>query len=87
MDEKIALVRNSPRKSFSPGYRTSATKTAVKPLAHQTWEVGEVVLHPSFGQGQITHVLGTGEKLYIAVNFPGLGKKILDPRTAALEKI
>jgi DNA helicase II / ATP-dependent DNA helicase PcrA len=81
------LSGDSPRKSFSPGYRTSATKTAVKSASTQTWDVGEVVLHPSFGQGQITHVLGTGEKLYIAVNFPGLGKKILDPRTAALEKI
>jgi DNA helicase II / ATP-dependent DNA helicase PcrA len=49
--------------------------------------VGEVVLHPSFGQEQITYVLGTEERRYIAVNFPGLGKKILDPRTAALEKI
>ena len=87
MDEKIALIRDSPRKSFFPGYRTAATKTAVKPVEQQTWEVGEVILHSSFGQGQITNILGTGEKLYIAVNFPGLGKKILDPRTAAVEKI
>jgi DNA helicase II / ATP-dependent DNA helicase PcrA len=59
----------------------------IKPVATQTWDVGEVVLQPSFGQEQVTYGLGTGEKLYIAVNFPGLGKKILDPRTAALEKI
>jgi DNA helicase II / ATP-dependent DNA helicase PcrA len=49
--------------------------------------VGEVVLQPSFGQEQVPHGLGMGEKLYIAVNFPGLGKKILDQRTVALEKM
>jgi len=45
------------------------------------------VLHSSFGEGTITHLFGSGEKISIAVKFEGMGPKILDPRLAPIQKI
>lgn len=51
------------------------------------WQVGDRVLHKTFGEGEITHVLGKGRKTTLAVSFPGLGKKILDPKVAPMEQV
>jgi DNA helicase-2/ATP-dependent DNA helicase PcrA len=51
------------------------------------WQVGDRVLHKTFGEGEITHVLGSGRKTTLAVSFPGLGKKILDPKVAPMEEV
>jgi DNA helicase-2/ATP-dependent DNA helicase PcrA len=49
--------------------------------------VGDRVLHASFGEGEITHTFGSGEKVSIAVKFAGMGPKILDPRLAPIEAL
>ena len=49
--------------------------------------VGDQVSHASFGIGEITHTFGSGEKVSIAVKFPGMGPKILDPRLAPIEPV
>ena len=49
--------------------------------------VGDQVMHASFGVGEITHTFGSGEKVSIAVKFPGMGPKILDPRLAPIEPV
>ncbi|UFP96401.1 UvrD-helicase domain-containing protein [Gloeobacter morelensis] len=75
--------------------RIAARPTAVPPPAPparrkspaQNWAVGDRVEHDQFGLGQITHVLGVGEKQYLAISFPGQGKKVIDPRLAPLRKI
>ncbi|MGB7712432.1 MAG: DNA helicase PcrA [Microcoleus sp.] len=51
------------------------------------WKAGDRVLHPAFGLGEVTHVLGAGEKVNLAINFSGLGRKIIDPRTAKLQRL
>jgi DNA helicase-2/ATP-dependent DNA helicase PcrA len=51
------------------------------------WKAGDRVVHPAFGVGEITHVLGAGDKINLAVKFSGLGRKIIDPRTAKLQRI
>jgi DNA helicase-2/ATP-dependent DNA helicase PcrA len=53
----------------------------------QTWAVGDRVLHNAFGEGEVTHLLGSGHKQNLAVKFSGLGQKIIDPRIAPIEKI
>ncbi|QLE56256.1 DNA helicase PcrA [Nostoc sp. TCL26-01] len=53
----------------------------------QNWQVGDQVLHKTFGIGEITHVFGTGNKLSVAVKFASLGQKIIDPRVAQLQKV
>ena len=47
--------------------------------------VGARVRHATFGEGQVTRVIGSGLRATLAISFPGLGQKILDPRFATLE--
>ncbi|MFS8119023.1 MAG: 3'-5' exonuclease, partial [Microcoleus sp.] len=51
------------------------------------WKTGERVFHHAFGVGEITHVLGVGDKTNLAIQFKGLGRKIIDPRTAKLQRV
>ena len=53
--------------------------------AARSWSVGEKVIHANFGEGEVTHTFGSGEKISIAVKFIGMGSKILDPRLAPIE--
>ena len=50
------------------------------------WQVGDRVLHKTFGIGDITHVFDAGNKTSVAVKFISLGTKIIDPRVAQLQK-
>lgn len=52
-----------------------------------SWRVGDRVIHRSFGVGQITHVFGSSTKQSVAIKFPNLGQKIIDPKIVGLEKI
>ncbi|NJL98722.1 MAG: hypothetical protein HC924_07865 [Synechococcaceae cyanobacterium SM2_3_2] len=74
-----------------PPLSKSTPSTTAKPRgirADQSWTVGERIEHSQFGFGQITHVFGSGQKVTLAVKFPGLGQqKILDPRLAPIEKV
>jgi DNA helicase-2/ATP-dependent DNA helicase PcrA len=49
--------------------------------------VGDRVRHEKFGEGVVARIIGSGEKATLAVSFPGLGQKILDPRIAPLERL
>ncbi|MFN7865290.1 MAG: 3'-5' exonuclease, partial [bacterium] len=51
------------------------------------WQVGDRVLHSTFGEGEVTHILGEDKKMNLAVKFSGLGQKIIDPRTAHIQLI
>ncbi len=57
------------------------------PSPGKSWSVGDLVVHSSFGKGEITHVFGSGEKISIAIKFVGMSSKILDPRLAPLKSI
>lgn len=75
-----------------PEGTTSASANAVRRrhAGHapgRSWTPGDRVLHTSFGEGQVTHVFGSGEKVSIAVKFSGMGPKILDPRLAPIQVI
>ena len=56
-------------------------------LPSQNWQVGDAVIHKTFGEGKVTHVFGEREKVSIAVKFSNLGQKILDPSVAPMEKV
>ena len=63
---------------------SSAPANAVRrrqagPAPGRSWQVGDQVIHASFGVGEITHTFGSGEKVSIAVKFAGMDPKILDP--------
>lgn len=61
--------------------RQAATKTP------QNWQVGDRVLHTTFGVGKVTHIFSSGTKMSIAVEFSGAGRKILDPAIAPLQRL
>ncbi|MGK7901887.1 MAG: DNA helicase PcrA [Hormoscilla sp.] len=68
------------RKGGSPG-RIAGTSTS------QNWRKGDRVVHRSFGPGEITHVFGKGQKISVAIKFPGAGQKIIDPQLDQLQKL
>ena len=49
--------------------------------------MGDRLRHSSFGEGHVTHLFGSGEKISIAGKFEGMGPKILDPRLAPIEPV
>jgi DNA helicase-2/ATP-dependent DNA helicase PcrA len=53
----------------------------------QDWKVGDILIHDTFGKGEVTHVFGSGNKISIAVKFADLGQKILDPTIANLQRV
>ena len=57
------------------------------PSPNKQWAVGDRVIHSSFGEGQISHIFGSGQKISIAVKFGGMSPKILDPRLAPIQPI
>ncbi|MFS8781156.1 DNA helicase PcrA [Synechococcus sp. W55.1] len=85
--------RGAPSRQLSHGSGLPlATAHKAKPNPGQgrseQWAIGDRLQHPQFGQGQITHVFGSGERVTIAVRFPGIGQqKILDPRIAPIQKL
>jgi DNA helicase-2/ATP-dependent DNA helicase PcrA len=50
-------------------------------------KVGDSVEHPSFGEGVIIDISGTGEKAEAVINFPGAGTKHLALAWAPLKKV
>ncbi|MEB3216669.1 MAG: DNA helicase PcrA [Nostocales cyanobacterium 94392] len=70
--------------SYDNGFDNTSNDTAAPNF---NWQVGDQVMHKSFGAGEITHVFGGGNKLSVAIKFPGLGQKIIDPRVAKLQKM
>lgn len=58
------------------------------PNCHENdWTVGDRIIHKAFGAGQVTHIFGAGNKICLAVKFPGLGQKIIDPKITVLERV
>lgn len=53
----------------------------------QNWTVGDRIFHKTFGIGEITHIFGSGNKISLAIKFPSLGQKIIDPKIAQLQKM
>ena len=55
--------------------------------SNQNWQVGDKVIHKSFGTGEVTQVFFAGKKTTVIIKFPSLGKIITDPTSDLLEKI
>ena len=51
------------------------------------FRAGDRVRHPTFGNGMVVSVSGSGEDAMLAVAFPKQGIKKLDPQYASLEKM
>ena len=66
---------------------TQSTTTSAPTNQNQNWTVGDRIFHKTFGIGEITHIFGSGNKISLAIKFPSLGQKIIDPRIAPLQKM
>lgn len=75
------LPQRSSRRSTQVGMDSLSTNQA------QNWTVGDRILHKTFGIGEITHVFGSGSKISLAIKFPSLGQKIIDPKIAQLQRM
>ncbi|MGK7887463.1 MAG: DNA helicase PcrA [Crocosphaera sp.] len=73
--------------NLRPTRRKLHHKKTVSSSSNTKWSVGDRVIHHSFGEGEITHILGSGKKTNLAIQFSGLGRKIVDPRTNSITKI
>jgi DNA helicase-2/ATP-dependent DNA helicase PcrA len=51
------------------------------------WSVGDRVLHGKFGEGEITHILGSGKKATLAIKFISMGVTKIVPTITPMEKI
>ncbi|MBD2566835.1 DNA helicase PcrA [Anabaena lutea] len=80
---ELLTTQNQVSRSFT---KTTPAKTSTQ-NATGNWQVGERVLHKSFGIGEITHVFGAGNKISVAIKFASLGQKIIDPRVAQLQRV
>jgi DNA helicase II / ATP-dependent DNA helicase PcrA len=63
----------------------SSRPRTLAPLNTQTYVIGQQVTHAAWGKGTVVQTFGTGSRQTIAVSFPGLGKRILDPSVAPLK--
>jgi DNA helicase-2/ATP-dependent DNA helicase PcrA len=80
---ELLTTQNKVTRSFTK--TTSANPN--QQSTSQAWQVGDNVLHKTFGIGKITHVFGEGNKVSVAIQFASLGQKIIDPRVAQLQKV
>jgi DNA helicase-2/ATP-dependent DNA helicase PcrA len=86
--DRLSRVDREESRRVQAGGAAGAPANAVRRRAPaRSWAVGDRLLHASFGEGTITHLFGSGEKVSVAVKFEGMGPKILDPRLAPIEPL
>ena len=90
--ERLTRIDRPEKQSSRSNYQESAPKNAVRrtftgPSPIKSWSVGDRLIHTTFGEGKVTHIFGSGEKISIAIKFSGMGPKILDPRLAPIEPL
>lgn len=86
--DRLTRVDREESQRVAAGGSAAAPANAVRRRApSRPWAVGDQLRHANFGDGTITHLFGSGEKISIAVKFEGMGPKILDPRLAPIEPL
>lgn len=57
------------------------------PNIHESdWNVGDRAIHKAYGEGEVTRIFGAGNKICLAVRFPGMGQKIIDPKVTPIDR-
>ena len=82
------LISSNIRKSASRRRQKAKDFQVITPKEQiENWSVGDRIFHDVFGEGEITHLLGSGKKTNLAIHFSGLGRKILDPKFAPMKRL
>ena len=75
----------------APGLENFASahppKTKLPNTHENDWSVGDRLVHKAFGVGEVTHIFGAANKICLAVKFPGVGRKIIDPKITVLQRV
>lgn len=79
-NQSTRIPQQSSRRNTQESIGSTATQI-------QNWTVGDRIFHKTFGIGEITHIFGSGNKISLAIKFPSLGQKIIDPKIAQLQKM
>jgi DNA helicase-2/ATP-dependent DNA helicase PcrA len=87
LPEELLTSTHQMKQTFTKSPSGNASVSPGKQQNIQNWQVGDRVLHKSFGIGEITHVFGSGNKISVAIKFTSLGQKIIDPRVAQLQRV
>ncbi|MBP5977703.1 DNA helicase PcrA [Brasilonema sp. CT11] len=89
LPEELLMTRQKSSVAYTKGTGGSTAQRTTKRNQDTTasWQVGEKVLHKTFGIGEITHIFGSGNKVSLAIKFDSLGQKIIDPRVAQLQRV
>lgn len=77
---KVVAPQTSSKQSYQESNSVPTNQT-------QNWQIGDRIFHKTFGIGEITHIFGSGNKISLAIKFPGIPQKIIDPRIAQLQKV
>lgn len=87
LDRLTRVDRDDVQRTAAGGAGGAPANAVRRRAPARTWAVGDRLRHSAFGEGQVTHLFGSGEKISLAVKFEGMGPKILDPRLAPIEVI
>ena len=87
LDRLTRVDRDDVQRTAAGGAAAAPANAVRRRAPARIWAVGDRLRHSAFGEGQVTHLFGSGEKISLAVKFEGMGPKILDPRLAPIEAI
>lgn len=57
------------------------------PTTNQTFEQGDHVTHPKYGEGIVEKMIKYGEKTLCSINFVNVGRRLLDPAISEITKL
>ncbi|XLQ11962.1 MAG: DNA helicase PcrA [cyanobacterium endosymbiont of Epithemia adnata isolate EadnSB Bon19] len=81
------LIKSDFLKNLKVYHQSDIFKAKTLQTYNQQWSVGDRLIHPSFGIGEVTHILGERKTINLAIQFLELGQKIINPRVTLMEKI
>ncbi|XHU96306.1 MAG: DNA helicase PcrA [cyanobacterium endosymbiont of Rhopalodia gibba] len=81
------LIKSNLSKTLESYHQSDTFRSKTLQIYSQKWSVGDRLIHLNFGIGEVTHILGSGKKINLAIKFLGLGQKIINPRVTLMEKI
>jgi DNA helicase-2/ATP-dependent DNA helicase PcrA len=89
LPEELLVTHRPGRMAYAKSANGSIPQreTKARQSVAENWQVGDRVLHKIFGEGEITHVFGSGRKISVAIKFDQLGQKIIDPQVAQLQRV
>lgn len=86
LSELPAELLSNQIKKTQPSVSKNLAQVAQKTEKSVDWQIGDRVYHPTFGEGEITHIFPSGRKLSLAIKFD-VGQKIIDPVVGKVQKV